>query len=69
VPRAKKVLISGLDETGTGVSWEADGWSARIVQHEMDHLEGLTLEKQNTFWRYNDNLLLCRYSSYRQNGF
>jgi len=49
VPRAKKVLISGLDETGTGVSWEADGWSARIVQHEMDHLEGLTLEKQNTF--------------------
>ena len=30
-----------MDENGDPVSWEATGWAARIVQHEMDHLDGV----------------------------
>ncbi|KAL1139673.1 hypothetical protein AAG570_006651 [Ranatra chinensis] len=40
VPRYKTVMLTGLDEEGVPKQWEADGWSARIVQHEMDHLDG-----------------------------
>jgi peptide deformylase len=40
VPRAKKVKVSGLDRHGQKISMVADGWLARIVQHEVDHLSG-----------------------------
>jgi peptide deformylase len=29
-----------LNEKGESIEWVASGWSARIVQHEMDHLDG-----------------------------
>uniref|UniRef100_A0A8D2MAR7 Peptide deformylase n=1 Tax=Zonotrichia albicollis TaxID=44394 RepID=A0A8D2MAR7_ZONAL len=32
---------AGVDELGVPVSWEASGWAARIIQHEMDHLDGI----------------------------
>lgn len=35
------VLPSGLNEKGEGVKWQASGWPARILQHEMDHLDGV----------------------------
>ncbi|KAM9289486.1 peptide deformylase, mitochondrial [Morus bassanus] len=41
VPRHWAVHVSGVDEQGRPVSWEATGWAARIVQHEMDHLDGV----------------------------
>eukprot|EP00076_Gallus_gallus_P044478 XP_025010016.1 peptide deformylase, mitochondrial [Gallus gallus] len=41
VPRHWAVHVSGVDENGDPVSWEATGWAARIVQHEMDHLDGV----------------------------
>ncbi|XP_067158927.1 peptide deformylase, mitochondrial [Apteryx mantelli] len=41
VPRHWAVHVSGVDETGAPVSWEATGWAARIIQHEMDHLDGV----------------------------
>ncbi|NWX03492.1 DEFM protein, partial [Caloenas nicobarica] len=41
VPRHWAVHVSGVDERGEPVSWEATGWAARIVQHEMDHLDGI----------------------------
>ncbi|KAM6194926.1 peptide deformylase, mitochondrial [Sarcoramphus papa] len=33
--------LSRVDEHGEPVSWEATGWAARIIQHEMDHLDGI----------------------------
>ncbi|XP_043289313.1 peptide deformylase, mitochondrial-like [Venturia canescens] len=42
VPRAKTVVIEALDDAGEPVVWKAHGWAARIIQHEMDHLEGKT---------------------------
>ncbi|XP_030313628.1 peptide deformylase, mitochondrial [Calypte anna] len=41
VPRHWAVHVSGVDEQGEAVSWEAVGWAARIAQHEVDHLDGI----------------------------
>ncbi|CAL8262703.1 unnamed protein product [Merluccius merluccius] len=41
VPRYLSVEVSGLNEKAEPVTWQASGWPARIVQHEMDHLDGL----------------------------
>lgn len=41
VPRYLSVEVSGLNEKAEAVTWEASGWPARILQHEMDHLDGV----------------------------
>ncbi|XP_062403528.1 peptide deformylase, mitochondrial [Sardina pilchardus] len=41
VPRYLSVEVSGLNEKGEPVTWQASGWAARIIQHEMDHLNGV----------------------------
>jgi len=40
VARHLRVEVEGLDRDGTGKSWQASGWPARILQHEIDHLNG-----------------------------
>lgn len=40
VPRYQAVTINGYNEKGEPVTWQASGWAARIIQHEMDHLDG-----------------------------
>jgi len=40
VPRAAKVKVEGLDKNGEPLVIEAEGWHARILQHEIDHLQG-----------------------------
>ncbi|XP_011303025.1 peptide deformylase, mitochondrial-like [Fopius arisanus] len=40
VPRAKTIEIQALDITGKEFTWNGHGWPAKIVQHEMDHLQG-----------------------------
>ncbi|KAI7802324.1 peptide deformylase, mitochondrial [Triplophysa rosa] len=41
VPRFVSVEVSGLNEKAEPVTWQASGWPARILQHEMDHLNGV----------------------------
>lgn len=41
VPRYISVEVSGLNEKAEEVTWQTSGWAARIVQHEMDHLDGV----------------------------
>lgn len=41
VPRARKVRVEALDEHGQRVVKVATGWYARILQHEVDHLNGI----------------------------
>jgi peptide deformylase len=41
VSRPQRVVISALDRTGATQTIEADGLLARVLQHEMDHLDGL----------------------------
>lgn len=40
VERAAEVEVSGLDENARPVRWHVRGWPARILQHEVDHLDG-----------------------------
>jgi peptide deformylase len=41
VPRARKVRVHALNEAGEPIRIEAEGWYARILQHEIDHLNGI----------------------------
>ena len=49
VPRAPRVHVDCLDEHGQPRSIDAEGWYARILQHEIDHLHGvLYLDRMHT---------------------
>lgn len=39
-PRFKAVEVAYLDENGNGKVYQATGFRAKIMQHEIDHLEG-----------------------------
>ncbi len=39
-PRAKSVMVECYDENGEKKVIHAEGWYARILQHEIDHLNG-----------------------------
>jgi peptide deformylase len=40
VERATRVALEGKDPNGEDVRWELEGLGARVVQHEIDHLDG-----------------------------
>ena len=40
VPRFARIRYRGLDPLGQSIEREADGFHARVVQHEVDHLIG-----------------------------
>jgi peptide deformylase len=40
VPRARSVHVDALNHKGESVVIDATGWYARILQHEIDHLNG-----------------------------
>ena len=41
IRRAAKVLVKGQDVRGRPIRVPAEGWFARILQHEIDHLDGI----------------------------
>jgi peptide deformylase len=41
VPRHAKIRYTGLDENGHAIDRTVDGFHARVVQHECDHLDGI----------------------------
>lgn len=41
VTRALRVKVRGLDERGAPLEFEAEGYLARAIQHEVDHLDGV----------------------------
>ncbi|MCQ2583836.1 MAG: peptide deformylase [Treponema sp.] len=41
ITRPEKVTVQALNEKGKPFTLEADGFLARIIQHEYDHLEGI----------------------------
>jgi peptide deformylase len=63
VPRARSVRAECLDHNGTAQVIEASGWYARILQHEIDHLDGTlyldrmlgrrfcSLDNHGRFWK------------------
>ena len=43
VARSVKVVVEGKDENGEDVRWELDAYGSRVVQHELDHLDGVLI--------------------------
>ena len=41
VPRYRRIRYRGQDQYGAPIAREAEGFHARVVQHECDHLDGV----------------------------
>ena len=48
VPRFRRIRYRGITPEGELVEREADGFHARIVQHECDHLDGILYPQRMT---------------------
>ena len=68
VPRATKIRLRALDRHGRPLALTADGYPARVLQHETDHLDGVLffdrmtsfetitfLEEYGRYWARNDD--------------
>ena len=64
VPRSQSVELKGLDRQGNTISLRAEGLFARVLQHEIDHLDGILfldrmanfaslsfLDEQQKYWQ------------------
>ena len=41
VPRHAEITVKGRDPKGKEIRLKAEGWWARVLQHEIDHLDGV----------------------------
>jgi peptide deformylase len=41
VPRARRIAVRALDRRGKPLELRAGGFTARVIQHETDHLDGI----------------------------
>jgi len=41
VPRAREIDVKALDRKGRRITMRARGFTARVIQHETDHLDGV----------------------------
>lgn len=52
VERYERVTVKGLNRHGQDFKLKANGWLARIFQHEIDHIEGiLYIDRATQVWR------------------
>lgn len=47
IKRSKKIKIKALDDKGNKIKFKARGMLARVLQHETDHLNGLTIKDRS----------------------
>jgi peptide deformylase len=59
VPRWSRIRYQGFDVEGRAIDREADGFHARVVQHECDHLNGVLYPMRvRDFSRFGFNAVL-----------
>ncbi len=52
VERSKQVTVKGQNRRGQAIKIKANGWLARIFQHEIDHLQGvLFTDRATKIWK------------------
>ena len=57
VKRSQKVRVVAMDKTGKKMKFKASGMFARVIQHEVDHLEGvLFIDKAREIVKGKDKL-------------
>ena len=55
VDRHESVVVTGQNRHGKKFRVKANGWLARVFQHEIDHLDGqLFIDIANKVWRAED---------------
>lgn len=59
VPRHTKVRVKALDLDGNEIRFKAEGFLARVIQHEIDHTNGIVFidhirEDSNAFYTLDD---------------
>ncbi|MGB4762814.1 MAG: peptide deformylase [Candidatus Saccharimonas sp.] len=59
VPRYSKVRVKALDTNGSEVRFKAEGFLARVLQHEIDHTNGIVFidhirDQHDAFYRLNE---------------
>ena len=47
IKRSKKIKVKAVDENGNKIKLKARGFLARVLQHETDHLNGLTIKNRS----------------------
>jgi peptide deformylase len=56
VERSTSVTIQGLNRHGQPMRVKAEGWLARIFQHEVDHLEGILFpDRAEKVWKLEED--------------
>ncbi len=51
IKRPEKVIVEGLDKDGKKVRIKAKALLSRILQHEIDHLNGILMIDRIPFWK------------------
>ncbi|MBI1818969.1 MAG: peptide deformylase [Nitrospirae bacterium] len=66
VKRSSRILVKGIDRHGKEIRIEAEGLHARLIQHEIDHLNGvLMLDHLSSLKR---NILLRKIKKAKKTG-
>jgi len=60
VPRAREIEVKAYDRRGRRVSIHARGFTARVIQHETDHLDGVLMIDRTTPEARREALALLR---------
>lgn len=75
VPRHSKIRVKAIDLTGEEVRITAEGFLARVFQHEIDHTNGIVFidrikDSENSFYKLenNGNLQQLNYESEVKNN-
>jgi peptide deformylase len=60
VPRHTKIRVKALDEQGHEIRFRAEDFLARVIQHEIDHTNGIVFidhikDKTDAFYTLDDN--------------
>lgn len=66
VPRYSRARVKALDEQGREIRLKADGFLARVLQHEIDHTNGIVfidhIKEQDAFFRLTEEGKLVKVS-------
>jgi peptide deformylase len=59
VPRHSKIRVKAYDVEGNEIRFKADGFLARVIQHEVDHTKGIVFidhikDKKDAFYKLDD---------------
>jgi peptide deformylase len=74
VPRAEKVRVKALNKDGQEVRIKAEGFLARILQHEIDHTNGIVfvdhVDSEEGFFHLDEkgNLIAMDYEDVKKNN-